>query len=149
LPGVVKSGENRVSCERTRVTADSGLEEGAMRETRREFLAAAAPLSLGVMVTGLLGIQERPRSPMPDPPRAAGPSETTQAPPSTIIDKRRMLEERAKEFRERVQQLYDAVGELKQEVEATQTADIFSVGIYRETEKIEKLAKQLKSKAKE
>jgi hypothetical protein len=145
LPGVVKSGENRVSCERTLVTADSGLEEGAMRETRREFLAAA----LGVMVTGLLGIQERPRSPMPDPPRAAGPSETTQAPPSTIIDKRRMLEERAKEFRERVQQLYDAVGELKQEVEATQTADIFSVGIYRETEKIEKLAKQLKSKAKE
>jgi len=46
-----------------------------------------------------------------------------------------------------VDRLYQLASELKQEVEKVPTNEIFSVQMYKRTEEIEKLAKQLKAKA--
>jgi hypothetical protein len=47
-----------------------------------------------------------------------------------------------------VERLYQLTGELRDEVLKTTTADVLSVRMYKKTEEIEKLAKQLKAKAK-
>ena len=44
-------------------------------------------------------------------------------------------------------QLFSKVRDLKFQVDALHTSDIFSIAIFKETQEIEKLAKQLKSYA--
>jgi len=61
---------------------------------------------------------------------------------------RAQLKLNEKEFRESLASLYDRVGELKQDVETTHTADVFSLKIYKQTGEIEHLAKKLRSLAK-
>lgn len=118
-----------------------------MRETRREFLEVIAPVSLGLFGTSTLVFQGRPRE-MPVPPAPADPSATAAEPAMRRPIPRITPAERDKEFRDRMNQLYEMVAKLKREVDATPTTEIFSVKIYKETGEIEKLAKQLKSQAK-
>jgi hypothetical protein len=53
-----------------------------------------------------------------------------------------------KEFREDVERLYQLTRELRGGVEKATTTDVFSVRMYKKAEQIEKLARQLKGKAK-
>jgi len=52
-----------------------------------------------------------------------------------------------KEFRAGVERLYQLTSDLRDEVQKTMTTEVLSVRMYKKTEEIEKLAKQLKSKA--
>ena len=52
-----------------------------------------------------------------------------------------------KELREMTDQLLIRVQEFRAKLDGTHTADVFSVSMYKATEDIEKLAKQLKTKA--
>jgi len=52
-----------------------------------------------------------------------------------------------KELRDTTDQLLIKVQEFRSKLDGTHTADVFSVGMYKATEDIEKLAKQLRSKA--
>jgi hypothetical protein len=61
--------------------------------------------------------------------------------------RRARLLENEKEFRLGVARLYQLTSDLRNEVEKTPTADIFSLHIVKETEEIAKLAKSLKSRA--
>jgi hypothetical protein len=54
----------------------------------------------------------------------------------------------AKEFQESVARLSVLVNELKEEVEKTSTADVLSVKTYQKAQEIERLAKQIKNRAK-
>ena len=62
--------------------------------------------------------------------------------------KKAELRRNEKEFREGVERLYQLSSELRDEVAQTPTTGVLSVRMYKKTEEIEKLAKQLKSKAK-
>ena len=64
------------------------------------------------------------------------------------VAKAAMLQQDAKEFQESVARLSVLVNELKEEVEKTPTADVLSVKTYKKAQEIEKLAKQIKNKAK-
>lgn len=64
------------------------------------------------------------------------------------VAKAAMLRQNAKEFQESVARLSVLVNELKEEVEKTSTADVLSVKTYKKAQEIEKLAKQIKNKAK-
>ena len=64
------------------------------------------------------------------------------------VAKAAMLRQSAKEFQESVARLSVLVNELKEEVEKTSTADVLSVKTYKKAQEIEKLAKQIKNKAK-
>jgi heme oxygenase len=68
--------------------------------------------------------------------------------PNAQAAKRAILLEQEKEFREGVERLYTLTRELRDEVQKTTTTVVLSVHIYKKTEEIEKLAKQLKNKAK-
>ena len=59
-----------------------------------------------------------------------------------------MLLQNEKEFRVGVEHLSVLVNELKEEVDKTATTDVLSVRMYKKAQEIEKLAKQIKNKAK-
>jgi hypothetical protein len=120
-----------------------------MREARRGFLMTlAAAVSCFVGPIGLLFAQsKRLKIDPPAPAETQNPAaaDTTKQDPQ--IAKRAALQQSEKEFRAGVEQLYQMVGELRQEVDKTATMNVFSVQMYKKTEEIEKLAKKLKGKA--
>jgi hypothetical protein len=130
----------------------SDLREGDMRETRRGFLASVAVLGSCLAAgKGLLAAQTKKHSGMPSPPPQAVPpvplGQSTPAPGPQAARKALLLQNE-KDFRAGVERLYELSGELRDEVQKTPTTDVLSMRMYKKTEEIEKLAKQLKGKAK-
>lgn len=142
-----------------------------MFETRRRFsatVAAVAFLATVALVAGAATIvlagsdlgaakgvvfagQQAPLPPgMPKPPLPAEPDQDKDSPQGLDPQaaKRAQLRRNEKEFREGVERLYQLSGELRDEVTQTPSAGVLSVRMYKKTEEIEKLAKQLKAKVK-
>ncbi len=121
-----------------------------MRESRRNFFVSAALLSGSLALpVGICGAQNPPTPPpKPQPGYTPNPAEVQAQAPDSAAAKRARLLENEKEFRQGVERLYQLTSDLRDEVQKTPTADVFSLRIVKETEQIEKLAKLLKSKAK-
>jgi hypothetical protein len=64
------------------------------------------------------------------------------------IDRKLILEANQKEIKKNVEKLYDLASELKAEVEKTDSAQVLSIAMLRKTDEIEKLAKEIRSRAK-
>lgn len=122
-----------------------------MEETRRRFLMTlAAAASCSAAADGSVLAQTK-RAPFPLPPPAAeqqNPAETGAPKTASERAKRAAVQQNEKEFRADVARLYQLASDLKQDVEKTVTTEVFSLQIYRRTEEIEKVAKQLKARAK-
>jgi len=121
-----------------------------MRGTRRLIVTAiAVATALLVVEAGWLFAQYPPTPPPPpqpaEIPNPAGIHSNAQA---SAAAKRSRLRQEEKEFREGVERLYQLAGELREEVQKTATTDVLSMRMVKKTEEIEKLAKQLKNKAK-
>jgi hypothetical protein len=58
-----------------------------------------------------------------------------------------MLEERQKNIRKDVERLYDLAAQLKTQVEKTDSTTILSLAMLKKAEEIEKLARQIKDRA--
>jgi hypothetical protein len=133
------------------------MHEGPTRETRRRFLATVAIAGSAFAAgNGMLAEAsefaggQTPRG-MPKPPAPAEPKgqgETGSQTANAQAAKRALLLQHEKEFRDAVERLYTLTGELRDEVQKTIATEVLSVHMYKKTEEIEKLAKQLKSKAK-
>lgn len=112
---------------------------------RRNFLAV---LNLGFFAT----LQEPThRGGFPSPPPPADPTaqdKVDQQGPDPQTAKRMMAARNEKEFREGVQKLYELATELRDELAQAPKMNVLSVQMYKKTEQIEKLAKDLKHKAK-
>ena len=88
---------------------------------------------------------------MPTPPNSAqNDADKTNPPPqpNARAARRAQLVRDEKEFREGVERLYQLTAELRQDVQQTPTSAVLSVPMVKKAEAIEKLAKQLKNKAK-
>jgi len=119
-----------------------------MPETRRAFVRSLTAAA-GVLAAPSVLLAQRSIKPPPPPEPAQKTPPDANANPATMRAARRaQLQKNAEEFRAGVEQLYRLAGELHEEVQRTATTDVLSVGMYKKTEQIEKLAKQLKSKAK-
>jgi len=120
-----------------------------MRETRRRFVLALAAVAGCATARESLLFGQR-RRPFPEPPEPSEKQNPAAAAPADAghLSARRALRESEREFRAGVERLYQLTGELRDEVQQTATSDVLSVRMYKKTEEIEKLAKQLKSKAK-
>jgi len=120
-----------------------------MVDTRRCFLKNLATLSSSFLLfqssPPIPGT--RPRHPI-DPPPPAEPQDPENPVDSGRDVQRTRLQAQEKQFRETMSRLYSKVSELKTQVEALHPSQVFSVAIYKETQEIEKLAKQLKTYAK-
>jgi hypothetical protein len=121
-----------------------------MRETRRNFLVSAGLLSSSLALPGQIFAAQNPPTPppKPQPGYTPNPAEVYSHPEEAAAAKRARLLENEKEFRQGVERLYQLASDLRDELQKTPTADVFSLHIVKETEQIEKLAKSLKSKAK-
>lgn len=120
-----------------------------MRETRRRFVQAlAAVAGCATMRESLLFAQRRRG--FPDPPEPAEKQNPATAAPDDTShpSAKRALQENEREFRAGVERLYQLTSELHDEVQKTITSDVLSIRMYKKTEEIEKLAKQIKSKVK-
>jgi hypothetical protein len=122
-----------------------------MRATRRGFqstiLIAGCALALGAPLSDPQGIKRG----MPTPPRSAQDDASKNNPsaaPDPRAAKRAQVARNEKEFREGVERLYLLTHDLREAVQQTPTSAVLSVPMVKKTEEIEKLAKQLKNKAK-
>jgi hypothetical protein len=119
-----------------------------MRETRRRFVLALAAAAACLAARETPAFAQRRRT-FPDPPEPAEKKNPADAPqPSGHQSARRALHEKERKFRAGIERLYQLTSELRDEVQKTVTSDVLSIRMYKKTEEIEKLAKQLKGKAK-
>ena len=124
----------------------TGLISGT-QTTRRQILARWSCVALA----GLGTIPMQSRTGFPNPPAPADPSAQDKDAPQGIdpqTAKRLAAAKNEKEFREGVEKLYEMATQLRDELAQAPKMNVLSVRMYKKTEEIEKLAKQLKSKAK-
>lgn len=119
-----------------------------MLDTRRCFLKSLAGASSSLLVLQSCPPIPTPRRKTPvDPPEPAE-KQDADTPVDTQSVRRAQLLAQEKQFRETIARLFAKVNDLKLEVDALHSSDVFSIAIFKQTQEIEKLAKQLKNYAK-
>ena len=117
-----------------------------MVDSRRSFVFSFAAASVLAALQQQPPTPIRPRAePLPEHPEPAqklptGPQRKTSPNPAALVA-------HEKELREATDQLLIKVQEFRAKLDGTHTADVFSVNMYKQTEDIEKLAKQLRNRA--
>lgn len=108
--------------------------------------AAAAALANARAVASQNPVPFPPPVPSRKPADPLAPDDVPPPPGSNPT--KAMLDQNQKELRKNVERLYDLASELKAEVEKTDATAILSVPMLKKAEEIEKLAKQIKDRAK-
>jgi SepF-like predicted cell division protein (DUF552 family) len=112
-------------------------------ESRRKFLATTLAVGLPVGILALLP------SPQVCAQRQQNPQQQKEDDlHSPKLDPKLILEANQKEIKKSVEKLYDLASELKAEVEKTDSVLVLSIAMLRKTDEIEKLAKEIRSRAK-
>lgn len=85
----------------------------------------------------------------PDPSQA-NPNAAVPPPDPAMAEAARkaMLKDNQKDIKKNVEKLYELASELKKQVDKTDSATVLSLDLIRKAEEIEKLAKQIKDRAK-
>ncbi len=112
-------------------------------ESRRKFLATT--IAVGVPA-GILALLPRAQTRAPRPQNPQQPKDDDSN--ASKIDPKLILEANQKEIKKSVERLYDLASELKAEVEKTDSVHVLSVAMLRKTDEIEKLAREIRSRAK-
>lgn len=112
-----------------------------MTNDRRRFLHALAAASAALLAGSQFLAAQNPV------PREANPEEP---PDPALAGKaaKAALEENQKDIRKNVERLFQLASELKKEVEKTDSTAVLSMSLVRKAEEIEKLARQIKNRAK-
>ena len=111
-------------------------------EARRDFLTRIVSVVVPAGVVAFLpSAQARPKPPQNPQPKEEDPS-------APKPDPKLILEANQKEIKKNVEKLYDLASELKAEVEKTDSVHVLSVAMLRKTDEIERLAKEIRSRAK-
>ncbi len=112
-------------------------------ESRRKFLTAIITVGVPAGVFALTpGAQVRAQSPQSPQQQKEDDSNAPKLDPKLI------LAANQKEIKKSVEKLYDLASELKAEVEKTDSVQVLSLAMLRKTDEIEKLAKEIRSRAK-
>lgn len=117
-----------------------------MVDSRRSFVFSFAAAGVLTALQQQPPTPIRPRAePLPEHPEPAqklptGPQKKNSPNPAVLVA-------HEKELRETTDQLLVKVQEFRAKLDGTHTADVFSVDMYKQTEDIEKLAKQLRNRA--
>jgi hypothetical protein len=123
-----------------------------MVDSRRRLLTmvagAAGMLAAKPMLAGLQ--YRRPLQPKPStvPPNRHYPVELNGPNGTANSSKSAIDQETQKEIRIEIARLYELVAELKEQVEKTDGTTTLSVSVVKKAQEIEKLAKQIKDRAK-
>jgi hypothetical protein len=85
---------------------------------------------------------------LPNPRREDGPEDPTHEPLPAGATKKAVLEQHQKDIKKDIEKLYNLATQLKTEVEKTDATTVLSIGMVKKAEEIEKLARQIKDRAK-
>jgi flagellar motility protein MotE (MotC chaperone) len=114
-------------------------------EPRRKFLFRLGLLFSGAAAVGLRAQQtQNPRSRV-NPDKPAADDEASPFPPGS---RQAALEENEKDIKKKVEKLFQLATELKDEVDKTNSAKVLSLALLKKADEIEKLAKDIKTRAK-
>ena len=112
-----------------------------MSRDRRGFLSC---LVAGFAGTGLFVAALRGQ--VPNPRAEPRPKDDLSQPPSPPI--KSILKENEKDIKKNIEKLYQLASDLKAEVEKTDSSLVLSIAMVRKAEEIEKLAREIKTRAK-
>jgi len=116
-----------------------------MPDSRRQlFLKLLAALGAVCLRPKLLSAQ----NPFPPPPLHRGYEKPPGSPDSSVPSTKTLLEQNQKNIKKDIEKLYQLATQLKTEVEKTDSTAVLSVALVKKAEEIEKLAKQIKERAK-
>jgi hypothetical protein len=116
-------------------------------QERRKFLHRFC--GMGITIAPMIFLQGKSRAqqvpgPINNPDGKPG-DESAPFPPGS---RKAALEENEKDIKKKVEKLFQLATELKDEVDKTDSAKVLSVAMVKKAEEIEKLAKEIKSRAK-
>ncbi len=115
-------------------------------DSRRKFLITFIRVGVPAGILTLApGAQAHPKRTQ-NPPQQPQQKEDESNQPK--LDPKLILEANQKEIKKNVERLYDLASELKAEVEKTDSVRVLSVVMLKKTDEIEKLAKEIRSRAK-
>jgi hypothetical protein len=112
-------------------------------KSRRKFLTNMIAAGMPAGILALLPATQVP-GPRPQNPQQQKDDDAN----APKIDPKLILEANQKEIKKNVEKLYDLASELKAEVEKTDSVHVLSIAMLRKADEIEKLAKEIKSRAK-
>lgn len=125
-----------------------------MEKTRRNFLAilgtwgaSFAFFAKPLVAQGSQGQSSTTQNP-PTFPKSTEPKGKDGDVAPTSPSNKALLEENDKDIKKSVEKLFQLASELKTEVEKTDSVQVLSLGLVRKAEEIEKLAKEIKTRAK-
>ena len=118
-----------------------------MYETRRAFLTILAGAGTAAI---LRGQTERGQTKPTGRPSAPDPSQDADAPggPPEKSPTKVLLEANEKDIKKNIEKLYQLATDLKTEVEKTDSSQVLSLAMVKKAEEIEKLAREIKTRAK-
>ncbi|MGC1618706.1 MAG: hypothetical protein WA765_09480 [Candidatus Acidiferrum sp.] len=120
-----------------------------MSDTRRKFLTLLAGAgTLAIAGAGNLGAQSRPQGRPQPPPDPSQQDADDTTPPGAKSPTKIMLEANEKDIKKNIEKLYDLATDLKAEVEKTDSSKVLSLTLVKKAEEIEKLAHDIKTRAK-
>jgi hypothetical protein len=112
-------------------------------ESRRRFLRSTIAVGIPAGILAFLPSAQvrakRPQNPQQQKDEDTHPHK---------FDPKLILEANQKEIKKSVEKLYDLASELKAEVEKTDAVQVLSMAMLRKTDEIEKLAREIRSRAK-
>ena len=124
-----------------------GVEMIAVVQQRRQFLS-----KLCMTVTPMILLPDRLRAQgdsqqsVPRTKPDSKPDEDSN--PFPVGTRKAALEENEKNIKTKVEKLFQLASELKEEVDNTDSAKVLSLAVVKKAEEIEKLAKDIKTRAK-
>ena len=119
-----------------------------MADSRRGFLTNLAAISGAFMLRQSCPPMPHPRHVHLDPPEPAEKQDKDEPESNSKLIQLAQLRAQEKEFRETMELLYIKVRDLHEQLAGIATTQVFSVTVYKQAQEIEKLAKQLKNRAK-
>jgi hypothetical protein len=118
-----------------------------MDQSRRHTLTACiASLAAFAIHPAAFAQDQEPGIPTGAPRREQNRPEDSGLPPAAGT--KAILEQRQKDIKKDVEKLFDLASELKTQVEKIDSTTVLSLAMMKKTEEIEKLAKQIRDRAK-
>jgi peptidoglycan hydrolase CwlO-like protein len=117
-----------------------------MYESRRSLLRGMAG---AVGIFSMAAFAVRGQDPFPKAPTPMRPGEDEPpANPNAKSPAKVRLEENQKDIKKDIEKLFDLASQLKQQVEKTDATAVLSLAMVKKAEEIERLARQIKERAK-
>ncbi len=117
-----------------------------MLKSRRSLLRMIAGVTAAFSIAASAG---RGQDPFPKPPSPIRPGEDEPNPnPNAKSPIKARLEENQKDIKKDIEKLFDLASQLKEQVEKTDATAVLSLAMVKKAEEIEKLARQIKERAK-